>query len=167
MHTGALLPFGEGEAPPTVRYQLWRQRQQLRLDYQVSPLDGVVWPPPSSAPERRDGLWTSTCLECFFARPGHAAYWEVNLSPAGDWDAYAFDRYRSGMRRESRITGIHSPGGTGMRVDLASLGLDDVALEVAICTILKLESGQTRYYALAHPAARPNFHRREAFTLHL
>lgn len=58
---------------------------------------------PPAARRRQDELWKQTCLEIFvadaaFASSASEGYIEMNLAPSGDWNLYAFDSYRSGMR---------------------------------------------------------------------
>ncbi len=47
--------------------------------------------------ERRDGLWQSTCFECFIKPIGSDCYWEINITPSGAWNVYYFTGYRQGM----------------------------------------------------------------------
>ena len=51
-------------------------------------------PPSPVNPQRLDGLWNTTCFEAFYATPGiyarRTAYTELNLSPSGNFNAYAF-----------------------------------------------------------------------------
>ena len=54
------------------------------------------------APRRKDRLWEETCLELFLGTTDSAEYREFNLSPAGHWNVYRFDRYRDGMPLNSR-----------------------------------------------------------------
>jgi len=50
---------------------------------------------PAPRPQRfADRLWRHTCCEIFIARRGLPGYHEFNLSPSGEWAAYAFERYR-------------------------------------------------------------------------
>jgi len=80
------ISFTEGSLE--VAYQLQGDLAQLSL------------PSPASAPERRDLLWQTTCLELFLARRGAKGYWEFNLSPAGHWNVYRLERYREGLTPE-------------------------------------------------------------------
>lgn len=50
--------------------------------------------PASTEPQRRDGLWRSTCFEAFFLDEASGAYVEFNFSPSGEWAAYQFSSYR-------------------------------------------------------------------------
>src|SRR5574341_1811973 len=52
--------------------------------------------PPARTPRAGERLWEHTCCEAFVARHGRAGYREFNLSPCGEWAAYAFERYREG-----------------------------------------------------------------------
>ena len=42
-----------------------------------------------------------------------------------------------------------------------------VPLQVGITSVIEERSGRLSYWALAHPGAEPDFHRREAFLLRL
>jgi hypothetical protein len=52
---------------------------------------------------RRNELWKHTCFELFLSTPHSPGYWEVNLSPSGDWNFYSFNSYRQNMSVESAI----------------------------------------------------------------
>jgi hypothetical protein len=60
-------------------------------------------PEKSIRPQRADELWKTTCFELFLSVSGQGDYYELNFSPSGNWNAYHFDSYREGMKRESRI----------------------------------------------------------------
>src|SRR5688572_23905452 len=53
----------------------------------------IPQPGPARIAER---LWQHTCCEIFIARKDLRSYHEFNLSPSGEWAAYAFARYRKG-----------------------------------------------------------------------
>src|SRR5262245_63050261 len=53
--------------------------------------------PEVTTPARADGLWRHTCFEIFIRKPQSASYCELNFSPSGEWAAYRFAGYRSGM----------------------------------------------------------------------
>src|SRR5688572_16223967 len=60
----------------------------------------LVLPHELQSPERQDGLWEHTCFELFCARRHSVRYWEINVSPCGNWNTYRFDDYRQGMCAE-------------------------------------------------------------------
>jgi hypothetical protein len=73
---------------------VWNSNGWLELSYgllALAPpgLSTLVLPSPlEDGPQhghRKDGLWTATCFEAFLALPDQSRYWEINLSPNGDW----------------------------------------------------------------------------------
>ena len=57
-------------------------------------LDGDLDRVRMPAPRASGPLWQHTCCEIFIGCKGMPAYYEYNLSPSGEWAAYAFDGYR-------------------------------------------------------------------------
>lgn len=97
-----LRPFGPGPAVDPFSLEGWvgRQGEALRIRYRLrGPLEQLVLGEPSADPQRRDGLWQSTCFEAFLGVVGERQYWELNLSCSGDWNLYRFEGYRSGGGR--------------------------------------------------------------------
>ncbi|PZD73594.1 hypothetical protein C1752_02130 [Acaryochloris thomasi RCC1774] len=156
-----------------VKGELTRNPECLRIRYVVvDPLGEVVALPPSDAPSRQDDLWATTCLELFFGPAGSENYWEINLSTAGHWNVYRFDAYRSGMREEASVTvlpfKVERPAGRlhlSLDLDLTLLGIGEGELEVAIATVLQSKNNLMSYWALTHPGAEADFHRRDSFIL--
>ena len=104
-----LTAFGDESALPwQLRASIKRLDQRiLALDYElVVPADQLIWPAAAASPQRRDGLWQSTCLELFIAQPNEPRYWEINLSPSGDWNVYRLSGYRQGLQAEPFIERI-------------------------------------------------------------
>lgn len=132
---------------------------------------------PASLPTgSSDGLWQHTCFEAFVGIAGARAYREFNFSPSGQWAAYAFADYR---QRDGAAGAIVAPQIAVRRfagrleldalLDAASLPLDALAttLELGLSTVVEAADGRRSYWALAHPAAAPDFHHRDGFTLRL
>jgi hypothetical protein len=140
--------------------------------------DGIRFPElRAEAPSRCDRLWEATCLELFLAPDdGGGRYWEVNVSPRGDWNVYAFTAYREGMMREERVRNVEletfAARGNGFqcgfRLDLSEIETLATAprLRVGATAVIETVSGGKSYWALYHPGEKPDFHRREGF-LHL
>ena len=174
--TFSLVPF-PGRPAPEVQLAAVsrRQRAELLLCFLLRGAIGeLVLPEPASAPARRDGLWQESCFELFLAPGGEARYWEVNLSPAGHWNVYAFAGYRDGRRPEP---GIESLSCTVVR-EAESLALTAVLptggwlpagepLQLGLSAVLQERSGPLSYWALTHPAEQPDFHHRQGFTVTL
>lgn len=139
----------------------------------------LVLPHELQSPERQDGLWEHTCFELFFAPMHSARYWEINVSPGGNWNAYSFDDYRQGMHVEpilqvARISSTLQPGDTftiGFQMDMSRLlimhALTQGVLECSPCCILVDRTQRKSYWAMHHRPPRPDFHRRSNFTLRL
>jgi len=147
----------------------------LLLRYELrGRLEDILLPEQAAAPSRRDQLWQQTCFEFFAAPAGSLQYWEVNISPSGDWNVYAFDAYREGMREERAVTAL--PCRTERQSDLLTLELafplDKIIAqgqpaELAASAVIQGRSGPPSCWALRHCGPQPDFHRRQSFCLSL
>ncbi len=128
--------------------------------------------PSLEPPARRDRLWEHTCCEAFLAVPGEAGYRELNLAPSGAWAAYAFQRYREpGQIPEDlvpRITVHRLPDRWTLDAELR-LPEPQVGrpLRLALAAVVEQQDGGLSYWALQHPAGRPDFHHPQSFVLAL
>jgi len=123
---------------------------------------------------RRHELWRHTCFELFFASPGKAAYWELNLCPSGCWNVYHFAGYRTTMREERTIAQPLCQ--VVKEADLLSMTctlnfstlVDDVCqLDIGIAAVIEAADGSISYWAIEHPGVQPDFHDRRSFLLAL
>lgn len=128
--------------------------------------------PPKTAPTRQDGLWKSTCFECFIAPVHQSSYTEFNIAPTGDWNAYNFDAYRTGMQPAADFLAprIYQSFSTSQstRTDVL-IPKPDPLQEVLVHPTLVLESmtGAISYWAARHPLEKPDFHARSYFAVRL
>lgn len=137
-------------------------------------LSEIAIPSASKIPERRDRLWEETCLELFLAGKGSEGYREFHLSPSGHWNIYRFSRYREGMREERVVSSLPfqvllEPGSLRVSLEM-QLGMFHPAgetIHAAVSAIVRTVPGAINHWALVHPAPRPDFHRREGFSLTL
>lgn len=117
----------------------------------------LVVPPPAPA-ERTNGLWQTTCFELFVAGEG-PGYREFNFSPSGQWAAYEFDGYRTGMRNAS----------ARMETEIfqANNALDFSAkinaefpnpVLVGLTAVIEERDGAIRYWSTAFAPGKPDFH---------
>jgi hypothetical protein len=121
--------------------------------------------------QRLDNLWQNTCFELFLGEPGKERYCEFNFSPSGNWAAYSFDRYRDGM---GRLALAQTPeiymdfSDTHIALE-ATFGLPDIwvreEFDAGLSAVIEMQDGEKSLWALAHPAANPDFHHRDGFTL--
>ena len=169
----ALRSFTPPPASLSLAGSVRRDGDRLSLHYRLEDPEGLVLvPPASAAPRRCYDLWTSTCFEVFLAEPGAEPYWEVNLSPSGDWNVYRLSAYRQGLTPEPVIHAlpfaVESAGGgldLAVTLDLGDLQLAGRPLELAITAVLELRDGEILYWALRHPGEQADFHWREGFGL--
>ncbi len=131
--------------------------------------------------KRKDELWKSTCFEAFIApdtlSEKEGPYWELNVSPRGEWNVYRFDRYRQGQRPENRISQIlyqHETSALSyqnqIQIDLQEVaelhGVPHWSVGITAVVTSPVDGGCS-YWALTHCGSRPDFHRAESFSLKL
>jgi hypothetical protein len=153
--------------------QIDRVDRFLSIEYLVQgDLDRVSIDPASLSPTRKLELWTATCFEFFIGVAGSPNYWEVNLAPTGDWNVYALDDYRQGLRPEIAFGSLPfeiDRSANSLRLhlafDLSQIIKTDLKLEVAITTVIKSTQNKISYWALTHTGTEADFHRRDSFTI--
>ncbi|BBC73089.1 conserved hypothetical protein [Altererythrobacter sp. B11] len=140
----------------------------LRLRWRIDGVEKLVVP-SFGGKGRADGLWQTTCFELFLRPDGGSAYCEFNLSPSERWAAYDFASYREGMseRLAPREPNCTMRLGQSMAIFDAAIPLP--ALPAADCAmgfsaVIEEEGGTKSYWALAHPAGKPDFHDAACFT---
>jgi len=126
--------------------------------------------PPRAAAARVAGLWKHTCFELFIGARGAAGYREFNFAPSGEWAAYEFADYRQALAPPALIAPSIRVETGGTRLVLVAEqpkgswpGGTDLA--VGLAAVVEARDGSLGYYALAHPAAHPDFHDRRGFVL--
>ena len=132
----------------------------LRLRWRIAGAGQLV-APPFAGKHRADGLWQTTCFELFVVREG--GYCEFNLSPSEAWAAYDFTGYREGManRPMPRDPVCTMRRGGGMAIfdaELPLAGLPPLPWRFGLSAVIEEEGGNKSYWALAHPAGKPDFH---------
>ncbi len=138
-----------------------------------APADDIRLPPITES-ARVDGLWRHTCLEAFIRTPTGEAYYEINLSPSTRWAAYEFDRYREGMSNldlpPPQIESRSYPGRQELEALIDLGGVRELCRSdwrLGLSAVIEDADGGTSWWALAHPAAEPDFHHAAAFTFDL
>jgi hypothetical protein len=129
--------------------------------------------PEPRPPRFTDNLWRHTCFEMFIRQDGFDAYHEFNFSPSGEWAAYAFERYReakpaSEAALDPQITLSRGAGSLELnaRAPLDRLSSGAV-LTLGLSAVIEDADGTLSYWALEHPADKPDFHHPDAFTAEL
>ena len=117
-------------------------------------------------PER---LWAHTCFELFVAACGESAYREFNFSPGGQWMRFDFSDYRQRVASPAgpapMIAVSRSPGALSMAVRLPAEHLPAGDLAIGLTAVVEHADGSHCYWALSHPAGRPDFHHRDGFAV--
>jgi hypothetical protein len=130
--------------------------------------------PPLAVPHRRDRLWEHTCFEAFMAVAGAPAYYEYNFAPSGAWAVFAFRAYRDGasLGDQRLAPEIASRCEDGKLELTATVQLDQrpmmqpsVKLRFGLSAVIEATDGSLSYWALKHPAAKPDFHHPDSFVL--
>jgi hypothetical protein len=153
----------------------WRAGRSLELSYLLRGKVQRVALPAAATACFADRLWQHTCFEAFIADP-QGGYCELNLSPSSQWAVYRFAGYRAGMTPLHLASPPHvtlqvEPDELRLtaRVDLSGLAWvrDDAMLKLALCAVIEAVDGSVSYWALAHPAGKPDFHHPEGLALQL
>jgi hypothetical protein len=147
----------------------------LALSFGVEGDIGRFRVPSRAAPSRTDGLWRHTCFEAFVMAGSGPGYRELNFSPSGEWAAYAFRRYREGGTLDLEV----EPA-IVVRRDRERLQVDAVvpaacaaprgggaSLRLGLAAVLEDVDGALSYWAVRHPADRPDFHDAGGFVLEI
>jgi hypothetical protein len=168
----ALMPHPSGPATASHRVTVDVRRpvpDRLRFGFVLAgDLDGVRIP-DRRPPGRTDRLWEHTCFEAFVAPGDGPAYRELNLSPSGEWAAYAFADYRRPVDADlppPRFTVTPAPDALRVDADWTVPDLS-VAVRIGVSAVVEQADGTLVYWALRHPAATPDFHHADAFALRL
>jgi hypothetical protein len=148
----------------------------LLVHYYVTGGADLIVPSPRapSTQRRADELWQHTCFEAFVKPAGGEAYWEFNVAPTWDWQAYALSGYRAGRRPADAIAQPMTEnrcGGTPWELRahwaLADVVPNDVPWHVGLAAVIEDKDGAISYWALAHAPDKPDFHHASAFALEL
>jgi hypothetical protein len=140
----------------------------LTLHYRLEGDLAALRIPAPAPPARTDGLWQHTCLEAFIGESRGNPYWEYNFSPSGAWAAYQFSGYREGMAPLAKgaapvISARVTAGSLTLSVAVDLSWLSRAAeLVLGVAAVIETREGGLSYWALRHPAGKPDFHRAES-----
>jgi len=173
----SLKPFPTADLPPDVKItgSIIRHSNTLTINYMlIGPLADLAIPAPAENQLRRNALWEETCFEFFLCPKNSAHYWEFNLSPAGHWNVYHFTAYRQGMQEEPAYESLPfsfefqtTVLRLSLELDLGRIIAQEQALDMGISAVIKAADSSITHWALAHPGAVADFHRRDSFIVAL
>lgn len=153
-----------------------RPEELLLLSYRLAGDLAALRLPEPRPPSRTDGLWRHTCFEAFIGRAGSGEYWEYNFSPSGAWAAYHFGAYRAGMAPlmkgappQIRLESAEDQITLHVVVDLSWLLRSPVGvgLRLGLSAVVEDRAQMLSYWALKHPAGKPDFHHADGFVIDL
>jgi hypothetical protein len=130
--------------------------------------------PSHAAPRRANGLWQHTCFEVFVGFKDRPAYYEFNFSPSREWAAYAFRGYRDGGTIEDdELASVISIRRTSDALELNAvvqlgrlpLHQPGIVIKLGLSAVIEDSDGKLSYWALSHPAEKPDFHHADSFAM--
>lgn len=163
-------------AVTSLRVALRRERTGwLRLEYVLhGNLASLRVAPPAPAAGFADRLWEHTCFELFLRRPGESAYFELNFATSGEWAAYAFTSYRTGMRLLPAVNPqleVHRSRELRVLVAFPLAALHEklaaAAFTAAPSAVIENANGRRSFWAAHHAMPQPDFHHADAFIVRL
>jgi hypothetical protein len=154
-----------------------REPALLVIEYRLQgDLAGFRIPPPRTA-QRVDELWKHTCFEAFLVTDDSPGYEELNFSPSGEWAAYRFSAYRTGMTPADGVgvpTTRVAREATALQVSVA-IAISAIRearqtatpLRIAFAAVIEDGDGKMSYWAQRHPPGKPDFHHPDGFALEI
>ena len=170
-----MFPQAWGAPPVGVEAAVRRRADRLMISFALmGDWTGLCLAARTAQPQRLDGLWRTTCFECFIAGTTSPAYWEINLAPSGHWQSYCFTAYRQGMVAEQLVEELSSAvtvAGQTWRIEGCLAGLPPLAgdrpLVAGLTCVLEDGDGRKSYWALCHKGIQPDFHQRQSWIVTL
>ena len=168
-------PVSLADAVRTIRVRLHRSDSKLRIGYRLEGDIVRILVPPAGEPLIGTELWRHTCFETFLRTAGAAAYHEFNFAPSRQWTIYAFTNYRNGAPlADPAMNPQIAIRSSANRLELdATIQLDrlsNLATNANLClglaAVVETSEGLS-YWALQHPADKPDFHNPAGFVLTL
>jgi hypothetical protein len=170
-------PETPGEFVSGVGVRVWRKKDNhFAFIYVLTGDLPLIRIPSPMTPGRVDRLWEHTCFEAFVQVKGPSAYYEFNFSPSGEWAAYAFRNYRDGgpiendeidpeivVRREVETLELSAV----IRLDRLPAIQSPATLRLGLSAVIEDMNGRFSYWALNHPAGKPDFHHPDSFALEI
>jgi hypothetical protein len=159
-----------------IQVSIGRNQKILSLAYALGGNIDQLRIPADQTRSGADKLWQHTCFELFIGAQNDSEYYEFNFSPSGEWAVYEFRDYRNGGpihidALDPKVT--VQRGAQSLELD-AVVRLDrlpgiqpDVFLWLGLSAVIEDLDGSLSYWALKHPAGKPDFHHSDNFTLQI
>jgi hypothetical protein len=150
--------------------------RELHLRYLLDGDVAGLRVPPPAPPAIVSGLWEHTCFEAFVGIAGEPGYRELNLSPSRAWALHEFRDYRDGgLLADAALAPEIAVAASTRALELTAIvplarwppAYHDAELQLGLAAVVETADGTRSYWALRHPADRPDFHHAEARTVRL
>jgi hypothetical protein len=154
----------------------WDPHRHLRVVYTLTGTVNRLRIPPPRPSRNVNGLWHHTCVELFVRAQNDAEYYEFNFSPSGEWAAYGFRDYRAAAsidtdELEPKIAVRQGVETLELSAVLCADRLPGIApkirLSLGLGAVIEDLKGSFSYWALKHPAGKPDFHHADSFALEI
>jgi len=169
-------PSTRTEIARAVQVLVRRSASELQMTFRLDGDLPRIRIPSAGAPRIGTELWRHTCFEAFIAVEGQSAYHEFNFAPSGEWCVYALSGYRNGSPLADETMRPHiATRSTGTQLELDAIvrldSLSDIhpqaVLRIGLNAVIEASDGTFSYWALRHPADKPDFHNADGFALRL
>jgi hypothetical protein len=153
-----------------------RRESTLTLTFRLDADVQRIRIPPPRPTRIVHQLWEHTCFELFVAAEDASGYHELNLAPSGEWAGYQFRSYReidaflddaSAPRIAVRTVAQQFELESAVPLARISPAYASAPLRIGLSAVIEEVPGRRSYWALAHPADKPDFHHRDTRTLRL
>ncbi len=127
---------------------------------------------PSKQRLRKDDLWKHTCFEAFLSedRKDSSPYFEMNCAPSGDWNVYALDSYRQGLRPAALSATLlvfqATTGQLHLKIGMTGEDLSRIK-HLSLAAVIEFSDSSKSYFAAKHAGTVADFHLKESFTISL
>lgn len=155
-----------------VRANLVKVGASLHVGYCLEGALALLRIPKIHSSTRADNLWKHSCFELFIRNAGSPRYLEFNLSPSLQWSVYEFVSYRKAKPLEPcLIAPMVQVECSDKTLELKAIielprWLDEGnAIELGLSAVVEASDDSLSYWALRHPASRPDFHHPDAFAV--
>ena len=177
IHAATLMPHPDsrGGAVRAIGVRVCRKvAGMLAITYSIEGDLAQVRVPAPRPPQFVGALWRHTCCECFISLKERPEYHEFNFAPSAEWAAYAFTKYRDGAPlMDEALDPKIAVRKSARKLELsASIPLGRLSsvhpcatLALGMTAVIEEEDGGLSYWALTHPAGKPDFHHRDSFVL--
>ncbi len=180
--TARLVPFEPLSCSLEFDAKVEFEGMNLKIQYGMrGDCHSILFPKLSPMPKRIPGLWEHTCFEAFFTWKKNSVYWELNLSPSGDWNLYFFKGYRQGQVEEKRVVSLIQQQTQScskewiqtVEIDIRSLFGEEDKVEsgssiwIGLSAVIEQLNQTKTYWAIRHTQSRPDFHSPDNFCLEL